>query len=42
MPSLVLKAEDAPKLKGDHLNLSTVQKKDFDGKTAEIPQKYRP
>ena len=42
VPSLVLKAEDAPKLKGDHLDINSIQKKDFSGRKGDSTERPRP
>jgi hypothetical protein len=42
MPNLVLKHDDALKLKGGHLDMSSIQKKDFSGKVGDQTERPKP
>ena len=42
MPALVLKTDDAPKLKGNHLDLKSINNKDFDGKKGDDTERPKP
>ena len=42
VPNLVVKAEDAPKNMGPHLDLSSIQKKDFSGRKGDDTSRPKP
>jgi hypothetical protein len=41
-PSLVLKAGEAPKLKGDHLDMASINMKDFNGRKGDSTERPKP